>query len=116
MTTEPPHPALLIDRRSPAPLYHQIAVTLTDAIRAGRFPCGSVLPTEPTLVRQLRVSRPTVHAAMIALLHAGTVEPVDAGSRGGHGGTRWRVSEGAAPDDLGCRGGLQRHPTATRRS
>jgi len=49
------------------PLYSRIADQLAQAIAAGRYPVGSLLPTEPELAVQLQVSRSTVRAALASL-------------------------------------------------
>jgi DNA-binding FadR family transcriptional regulator len=113
VTSDAARSGFLIDRRLAAPLYHQIAVALQHGIDTGRFPPGSVLPAEPALARQLRVCRPTVHAALTALLTAGVVE------RTGGDGTRhaasrvWRVSAAkqTAPAPSSSSNDLSANPT-----
>ena len=108
MTIEPAdHGLLLIDRRLPVPLYHQIAVTVHNAIRAGHFPPASALPPEPALAQQLRVCRPTVHAAMTALFDAGIIERLQASTGSGVARPRWQVCDRAAKEGI-----APTHPTA----
>jgi DNA-binding FadR family transcriptional regulator len=61
-------------------LYRQIADQLRNLIAAGEFPAGERLPAERDLASQLRVSRPSVREALIALEVEGLVE-----IRGGSG-------------------------------
>lgn len=55
-------------------LYEQVAEQIGGLIAAGEFRQGDRLPPERDLARQLRVSRPVVREAMIALELAGLVE------------------------------------------
>lgn len=54
-------------------LYRQIADQLRSLIERGEYAVGSRLPTERELAHQLRVSRPTVREALIALEVEGRV-------------------------------------------
>lgn len=58
----------------PRRLYRQIAEQLRALIRSGEFPVGSRLPPERDLAAQLKVSRPSVREALIALEVEGLVE------------------------------------------
>ena len=58
----------------PRRLYRQIAEQLRGLIRNGEYPLGSRLPPERDLALQLRVSRPSVREALIALEVEGLVE------------------------------------------
>jgi DNA-binding GntR family transcriptional regulator len=58
----------------PAPLYQRIEKRLREAIAAGRYPIGSLLPTEAELCASLDVSRHTVREALRRLVEAGLVE------------------------------------------
>jgi len=58
----------------PRRLYRQIAEQLRALIRAGEYPVGSRLPPERDLAAQLKVSRPSVREALIALEVEGLVE------------------------------------------
>src|SRR5690349_8933143 len=55
-------------------LYQQVAATIADAIRAGRYVPGRRLPSERDLAEELQVSRPTIREAMIALEIRGLIE------------------------------------------
>ena len=48
---------------SPLPLYHQLALRLQERIRAGTYPVGSRIPSEPELARVFGIGRPTVRQA-----------------------------------------------------
>lgn len=54
-------------------LYRQIADQLRGLIERGEYAVGSRLPTERDLAEQLKVSRPTVREALIALEVEGLV-------------------------------------------
>lgn len=56
------------------PLYARIEELLRNAIAEGRYPVGSLLPTEAELCESLRVSRHTVREALRRLVEAGLVE------------------------------------------
>jgi DNA-binding FadR family transcriptional regulator len=58
----------------PRRLYRQIAEQLRGLIRGGEYPVGARLPPERDLAVQLRVSRPSVREALIALEVEGLVE------------------------------------------
>jgi|YNPMSStandDraft_1061717.scaffolds.fasta_scaffold21491_3 DNA-binding GntR family transcriptional regulator len=60
--------------RPKAPLYQRIETQLREAIAEGRYPVGSLLPTEAELCERLRVSRHTVREALRRLKDAGLVE------------------------------------------
>ncbi|MFQ8432017.1 GntR family transcriptional regulator [Amaricoccus sp. W119] len=53
--------------------YAQVARDLTEAISSGRYPVGSLLPTEMELAEQFSVSRSTIRAAMQELRNTGLV-------------------------------------------
>jgi DNA-binding FadR family transcriptional regulator len=73
-------------------LYRQIADQLRNLIGAGEFPAGERLPAERELAQQLRVSRPSVREALIALEVEGLVE-----IRGGSGVYVRNKPNGARP-------------------
>jgi DNA-binding FadR family transcriptional regulator len=78
-------------------LYRQIADQLRHLIAAAEFPAGERLPAERDLAAQLRVSRPSVREALIALEMEGLVE-----IRGGSGvyvRARAGRARRAAPDN-----------------
>ena len=57
----------------PAPRYIQVADTLQDAIRAGDYPVGSLLPSEMELCQQFEASRHTIREALRRLSERGLV-------------------------------------------
>jgi GntR family transcriptional regulator, hexuronate regulon transcriptional repressor len=48
-------------------LYRQVADTITESIKSGKYKSGSRLPSERDLAAAFKVSRPTIREAMIAL-------------------------------------------------
>jgi len=58
----------------PRRLYRQIAEQIRGLITSGEYAAGARLPPERDLARQLRVSRPSVREALIALEVEGLVE------------------------------------------
>lgn len=60
-------PEIGLDRRSPEPLREQIVRQLTNAIRGGKLPRGSRLPSTRVLASMLGVSRNTVLVAYESL-------------------------------------------------
>ncbi len=63
--------AIVLDRVSPVPLYHQLAQQLAAAIADGRLAKGSYLDNEIDLAVNWQVSRPTVRQAMQDLVERG---------------------------------------------
>lgn len=57
------------------PEYLQVADALRDAIRAGEWPPGSVMPSEPELAARFGVTRATVNRAISVLRTEGLVRP-----------------------------------------
>jgi GntR family transcriptional regulator len=55
------------------PLYETIANDLLEGIRIGKYPAGSMLPTEAEIAAGYSVSRQTVRAAMARLQEAGAI-------------------------------------------
>lgn len=64
-------PLVTIDRRSPVPLYFQVAQQLEQAILSGTLAPGTRLPNEVVLARQLALSRPTMRQAIQYLVDKG---------------------------------------------
>jgi len=64
----------LLDERSPTPLYHQVYLVLRDKIMAGAYGADGLLPGEPVLAEQFRVSRITIKRALNDLAAEGFVE------------------------------------------
>jgi GntR family transcriptional repressor for pyruvate dehydrogenase complex len=58
----------------PRRLYQEIAMQIKAHIESGEFPVGARLPAERELAKQLKVSRPSVREALIALEVEGLVE------------------------------------------
>jgi len=59
---------------TPTPLYQQIVQTLQSEIVLGKYPVGTALPSESTLMERFGVSRYTVRSAMRTLQDAGLVK------------------------------------------
>jgi GntR family transcriptional regulator len=59
----------------PRPEYLQIAIALRDAIEAGEWPPGTMLPGEPELAARYGVTRATVNRALSVLRTEGLVRP-----------------------------------------
>jgi GntR family transcriptional regulator len=57
-----------LDKQSMVPLYRQLAERIEKAIRQGRYPEGTKIPSEPEFMETYRVSRVTVRQAMGILL------------------------------------------------
>lgn len=65
--------AVALDRRSPVPLYFQLAQYLEGEIRAGSLAPGDRLENEVKIAEDLGLSRPTVRAAFSYLVDKGLV-------------------------------------------
>lgn len=63
--------AVLIDRSSPVPLYHQLAEQLTAAIQDGKLGPGDPFENELAMAERLELSRPTVRRAIAELVDRG---------------------------------------------
>ena len=63
--------AVVIDRNSPVPLYHQLAEQLTAAIEDGTLKPGDPFENELALAERLELSRPTVRRAIAELVGRG---------------------------------------------
>jgi GntR family transcriptional regulator len=66
-------PSAQIERTSPVPYYFQLARAMERALRAGRWPPGSVLPSEAEIGEFYGVSRTTVRQALSRLERDGLV-------------------------------------------
>ncbi|TDL42723.1 GntR family transcriptional regulator [Kocuria rosea] len=66
--------SLPIDRNSPVPLYHQLALLLEGAVHSGALAPGTKLDNELELASRLRIARVTVRSALQHLVEAGLVE------------------------------------------
>ncbi|MBB2921255.1 GntR family transcriptional regulator [Cellulomonas cellasea] len=60
-----------VDRSSPVPLYHQVAVAIESAIEDGRLTPGTLLENEISLAARLGISRPTARQALQELVDRG---------------------------------------------
>lgn len=65
---------LLVDKKSPIPIYYQLKEQLALLIRDGTFPVGSRLPSELQISSELGISRGTVRQAINALVSEGRLE------------------------------------------
>jgi GntR family transcriptional regulator len=63
-----------LNSESPIPLYRQLADVLLTRIRAGEYPAGSKIPSEPELSRDFRIGRPTVRQATDLLIRRRRLE------------------------------------------
>jgi GntR family transcriptional regulator len=96
---------LSVDRRSPVPLYHQVARQLADAIDAGILPAGSKLDNEIALADQLGLSRPTMRKAIEELVGKGLlVRKRGVGTQVVHGRVRRELELTSLYDDLAAAG------------
>ena len=66
--------AAALNPDSPLPLYHQLADLLFRRIRAGEYPPGTRIPSEPALVRTFGIGRPTVRHATDLLVQRHCLE------------------------------------------
>ena len=64
---------LIIDKKSPVPLYFQLKKQLLEQIESGKYQPGDKLPTEVELCEQLDISRPTVRQAFSELINEGYI-------------------------------------------
>lgn len=64
----------MLNPQSPEPLYRQLASELATGIAAGQYGCGERIPSEPELVLQYKLGRPTVRQATDLLVRKGLVE------------------------------------------
>ena len=60
-----------VDRKSPVPLYFQVAQHLEQLIESGELPMGTRLDNEAHLARQLGLSKPTMRRALEYLVGRG---------------------------------------------
>jgi GntR family transcriptional regulator len=63
-----------VDRRSPMPLYFQLARLLIDDISNGRWQAGERLPSESEICDRYGVSRATVRQALLRLENEGMIQ------------------------------------------
>jgi GntR family transcriptional regulator len=65
---------MTINRSSPLPLYLQLAQMIREKIEQGEYACGERIPSEPELVKELSLGRPTVRQAIGLLVQEGDLE------------------------------------------
>jgi DNA-binding GntR family transcriptional regulator len=58
----------VLDRRSPIPVYHQVAVDLRQRLERGEWPVGARIASELALAEEYEVSRETVRQALAELV------------------------------------------------
>ncbi len=63
-----------LDAASRIPLYHQLADLLLARIRAGEYPSGGRIPSEPQLAKTFGIGRPTVRQATELLIRRRRLE------------------------------------------
>lgn len=63
-----------LDKVSPVPLYHQLAMDLRARLESGEFGQGEAIPTEPELEKAYGVSRVTVRRAVQELVRENLLE------------------------------------------
>jgi len=96
---------LSVDRRSPVPLYHQVATQLADAIDAGTLVAGTKLDNEIALADRLGLSRPTMRKAIEELVGKGLlVRKRGVGTQVVHGRVRRELELTSLYDDLAAAG------------
>lgn len=99
---------LRVDRRSPVPLYHQVAEQMEDAIGSGALPAGAKLDNEIALADRLGLSRPTMRRAIQELVDKGLlVRRRGIGTQVVHGRVRRELELTSLYDDLAATG---QHP------
>jgi GntR family transcriptional regulator len=98
-----------VDRRSPVPLYHQVATQIQEAIGSGDLPAGTKLENEIALADQLGLSRPTMRRAIQELVDKGLlVRKRGVGTQVVHGSVRRELELTSLYEDLASTG---RHPS-----
>ena len=60
--------SIMLNPRSPIPLYHQLAEIILAKIRSGELPPGSRIPSESVLATTYGIGRPTVRQAIDVLV------------------------------------------------
>jgi len=96
---------LKVDRRSPIPLYYQVAAQLEEAIAEGHLKPGFKLDNEVSLADQLGLSRPTMRRAIQELVDKGMlVRKRGVGTQVVHGRVRRELELTSLYDDLRATG------------
>ena len=100
---------LKVDRRSPVPLYYQVAKQLEQAIASGEVSPGFKLDNEISMADRLGLSRPTMRRAIQELVDKGLlVRKRGVGTQVVHGRVRRELELTSLYDDLRATG---QHPT-----
>jgi DNA-binding GntR family transcriptional regulator len=106
--------AVTVDRRSPVPLYFQVAEQIEQSIISGTLGAGARLPNEVVLAGQLGLSRPTMRQAIQYLVDKGMlVRKRGVGTQVVQSQVRRPIELSSLYDDLDRAG---QHPTTTVRS
>ncbi len=96
---------LTVDRRSPVPLYYQLAEQLEQAIATGQLSPGFKLDNEISMADQLGLSRPTMRRAIQELVDKGLlVRKRGVGTQVVHGRVRRELELTSLYDDLRATG------------
>ena len=61
----------IIDKTIPIPLYYQLKTILLEDIKNGKYPVGSMIPTEMEFCSIYEISRTTVRQAILELVREG---------------------------------------------
>lgn len=102
---------LVLDRRSPIPLYFQLSQQLEEAISSGVLKPGDRIDTEVEIAQRFGLSRPTVRQAIAELVNKGMlVRRRGIGTQVVHSQLRRPVALTSLYDDLA----LAKHRPATR--
>ncbi len=88
---------LELDRDGPEPMYEQLERTLRDAIRTGRVPAGSRLPSSRALAAELGISRGVITSAYEQLAAEGYLESRQGAPVRVAGGIRTQPPRSPAP-------------------
>lgn len=67
---------LTINRQGKIPVFLQISEQLSDAIAAGEYPPGTLLPSEAAIMAQTGVTNRTARKAVRVLVAAGLAEVI----------------------------------------
>ena len=62
---------MILDKKSPIPLYHQLSEHIKDQIESGIIVCGDKLPSEAEMIKRYDVARMTVRDALARLVNMG---------------------------------------------
>lgn len=99
-------PAVMINRVSPIPIYHQLAEQLGTLIRDGELRPGDQLENEVAMATRLDISRPTVRRSIAELAAKGlVVRRRGVGTTVAHAAVHQRADQASLYDELAA-GGL----------